>query len=421
LRAIQAMNRLRVFWWTLSGSLWFVPTVLVLLAVGLAAGLIAAETTFRFDFAQLFPRLFGAGPEGSRVMLAAIAGSMITVAGVVFSVTLVALSLASAQYSPRVIRTFMQDRPTQVVLGVFVAVFVYCLIVIRAVRGGDGGVFVPSLAVFGGMVLALVAIGFLVYFIHHLALAIESSTILARLTEATIGAIDDPYPPLHRPEGEDAAAGKQLAQRISEWVPVSALHSGYIVSVDKAGLARCAGKLGRVVRMEYTTGDFVIEGRVLLSLSSGTAPSPDQVALLDSCFSRDRLRTLEQDVSFGLQQIVDMALRALSPGVNDQSTAIMCIDRIAEVMVRMADRRVEENYICEGATLRLIAADRSYAYLLHQAFNAVCIAAAAHKEVLERLLWALEELEQATRSHERLALTAALIRKVEAALQKAPQ
>jgi uncharacterized membrane protein len=415
------MNRLRVFWWTLSGSLWFVPTLLVLLAVGLAAGLIAAETTFRFDFAQSFPRLFGAGPEGSRTMLAAIAGSMITVAGVVFSVTLVALSLASAQYSPRVIRTFMQDRPTQIVLGVFVAVFVYCLIVIRSVRGGDGGVFVPSLAVFGGMVLALVAIGFLVYFIHHLALAIESSTILARLTETTIDAIDDLYPLLHRPEGEDAAAGKQLAQSISAWVPVSALQSGYIVSVDKAGLARCAGKLGRVVRMEYTTGDFVIEGRVLLSLSSGTAPSPDQVALLDSCFSRDRLRTLEQDVSFGLQQIVDMALRALSPGVNDQTTAIMCIDRIAEVMVRMADRRVEEKYICEGATLRLIAADRSYAYLLHQAFNAVCIAAAAHKEVLERLLWALGELEQATRSHERLALTAALIRKVEAALQKAPQ
>ena len=415
------MNRLRVLWWTISGSLWFVPTLLVLLAVGLAAGLISLETALRFDFANAFPRLFGAGPEGSRAMLAAIAGSMITVAGVVFSVTLVALSLAAAQYSPRVIRTFMQDRPTQTVLGVFVAVFVYCLIVIRAVRGGEDGAFVPALAVFGGMVFALVAIGFLVFFIHHLALAIESSTILARLTEATTRAIDDLYPPLRMPEGEDDAAGKQLAQSISEWVPVSALQSGYIVSVDKEGLARCAGKLGWVVRMEYTTGDFVIEGRVLLSLSSTVAPSPDQVALLDSCYSRDRVRTLEQDVSFGLQQIVDMALRALSPGVNDQTTAIMCIDRIAELMVRIADRRVQQNYICEDGTLRLIAADRSYACLLHQAFNAVCIAAAAHKEVLERLLWALGELEQATRSHERLALTAALIRKVEAALQQAPQ
>jgi uncharacterized membrane protein len=178
------MSRLRALWWRISGGLWFVPSVMVLTAVVLALVLVEAEGSFG-NLAKKMPRLFGAGAEGAREMLSAIAGSMITVAGVVFSVTLVALSLAASQYSPRVLRTFMSDKPTQVVLGVFVSVFAYCLIVLRTIRGEQEGSFVPSLAVLGGIALAFVAIGFLVFFIHHLATAIQVSTIVSRVTNGT--------------------------------------------------------------------------------------------------------------------------------------------------------------------------------------------------------------------------------------------
>jgi len=338
----------------------------------------------------------------------------------VFSVTLVALSLAATQYSPRVIRTFMHDRPTQSVLGVFVAVFAYCLVVIRAIRGGEALAFVPSLAVFGGMVLAFVAIGFLVYFIHHLAAAIEVSSILARLAEATRRTIDTLYPRRLEDDPETDEQGREAASRILEWVPVPALQGGYIVAVDRNGLFGCARELERVVRMEAMTGDFVVEGEALLWLSGGTAVSTEQRSRLDGCYARDRLRTVEQDAAFGLQQIVDVALKALSPGINDQTTAIMCVDRLAELMSRLAGRRMQATYHREHAVLRLIAVERSFGSLLQQTFDPVRIAAASHRMVLERLRWALERVGDASADPERRSLVRAMMGQVERSLAAAP-
>jgi len=156
------MNRLRSLWLDLLGSLWFVPGLMVIAGVAVALLLIELDPMVGRQLADDWPRLFGAGAEGARGMLSAIATSMITVAGVVFSVTIVALSLTASQYSPRVLRNFMSDRPTQVVLGAFVAVFAYCLVVLRTIRGGDEGAFVPSLAVLGGVLMAFVGIGLLI-------------------------------------------------------------------------------------------------------------------------------------------------------------------------------------------------------------------------------------------------------------------
>ena len=141
---VRPMQRLRSLWLSVRDSLWFVPTLMVCGAVALALLLIEFNAFFDVDFASRWPRLFGAGAEGARAMLSAIATSMITVAGVVFSITIVALSLAASQYSPRVLRSFMADRPTQVVLGAFVAVFAYCLVVLRTIRSPDEGSFAPG-------------------------------------------------------------------------------------------------------------------------------------------------------------------------------------------------------------------------------------------------------------------------------------
>jgi uncharacterized membrane protein len=164
----------------------------MMLAVGLIE-LDASATGWRL--AERWPRLFGAGAEGSRGLLSAIAGSMITVAGVTFSITIVALALASSRYTSRILRNFMRDRASQSMLGVFVGTFAYCLVVLRTVRSGDEEhLFVPSMAVMGAVVLALVAIGFLIFFIHHIAASIQASSVIAAAADETLRAVDRLFP-----------------------------------------------------------------------------------------------------------------------------------------------------------------------------------------------------------------------------------
>ena len=177
--------KLQHWWEERRSSFWFVPAVIVVGAVGLAAGLITLDVTVELHVAKRWPLIFGSGASGARGLPSSVAGSMITVAGVVFSITMVALALTSSQYTSRVLRNFMRDRMNQVVLGVFVGIFAYCLVVLRTIRGGDEGAFVPSLAVLGGLVLAFVGIGYLIFFIHHISMSIQASRIIAAAAEET--------------------------------------------------------------------------------------------------------------------------------------------------------------------------------------------------------------------------------------------
>ncbi len=174
------LMKLHHWWQEKRSSFWFVPALMVLDAVVLATVLITVDATVDLHAVERWPLVFGAGAAGARGLLTAVAGSMITVAGVVFSITLVALSLTSSQYTSRVIRNFMRDRVNQIVLGVFVGIFAYCLVVLRTIHGGDEGAFVPALAVLAGLILAFVGIAFLIYFIHYISMSIQASSIIAR-------------------------------------------------------------------------------------------------------------------------------------------------------------------------------------------------------------------------------------------------
>ncbi|HEX6321038.1 MAG TPA: DUF2254 domain-containing protein [Burkholderiales bacterium] len=398
------MSRLRALWWRIRAGLWFVPTVLVGAATLLAAALVEASAAWDLELQERMPRLFGVGAEGARGLLTAIATSMLTVAATVFSITLAVLSLAASQYSPRVLRSFMADRPTQVVLGVFVAVFAYCLVVLRTIRAGDEP-FVPSLAVLGGIVLAFAAIGLLVYFIHHLATSIEASTILARVTRGTREAVEALFPDeLGEEAGEPAEDAD--AQAIGAWSTVPARETGYIVSLDSAALLSFARKRGRVVKMALAIGDFALEGQPLAHLEGSEAVDEEACAGLNGCYSFDRQRSIEQDAAFGVQQVVDLGLKALSPGINDQSTALLCIDRLSEVLVRVARRRIENPWRRDDTALRVIAVGPTFAGLLRLAFADLCDAGAGKPAVLERMLAALERIAAATGNPRRRSLLA---------------
>ncbi|UOQ80101.1 DUF2254 domain-containing protein [Hymenobacter sp. 5414T-23] len=327
-------------WQRLRESLWFVPGLLVLGACGLAYGLITFDTRTSFNGAKRFPLLFGAGAEGSRGMLTAIAGSMLTVAALVFSLTLSTISQVSSQYSPRVLRNFMRDRGNQVVMGYFVGVFTYCLAVLGTIRSADEQKFVPSTAVLGGLVLALGGVAALIYFIHHIAESLQTGTILHRISRETAHAIDELYP---AGVGEPAAAPmpppEYSAGRIQT---VYAKKTGYVQQVDADALLDWATEHNVFVRLEQKVGAFVVEQDQLARLQpdnpADQALSEDDIDGLRACVTLALHRSIEQDVAFGLQQLVDIALKALSPGINDTTTGIMAVDHIGRLLQQLAGR-----------------------------------------------------------------------------------
>lgn len=395
------MNKAGELWSRVQGSLWFVPGVTVLLCVGLALVLLDAHLWLGADLPDRWPRLFGAGAEGARSMLSGIAGTVMTVAGVVFSVTILALAQASSQYSPRVLRTFMSDRPTQIVLGVFVGIFAYCLIVLRTIRSADEGPsFIPVVAVFGGMVLALVGVGVLIFFIHHVASSIQASSILARVMRDTTEAIDKLYPEsIGEPVEPDAGGDPELPDR---WVPVAAPRSGYLVSLDDEALMNFAVEGGRVVRLAHVIGDFVIEGLPLAFLAGTEAPAADEEERLADLFSIQPHRTIYQDAPYGVQQLVDVALKALSPGINDPTTATMCVDHLCALMVRLACRRIPSPLRRNGGSLLVIAPGPDFESMTSLAFDAIAVHCSSSQMVFQRLVDAIDAVGSRAIDDERL-------------------
>lgn len=397
------MLRLLPIWTYLRSSLWFLPTLMVAAAIAMAAGLIEVDTRIERELLTEWPRLFGAGADGSRGMLTAIASSMITVAGVTFSITIVALSLASTQYSPRVLRNFMADRTNQMVLGFFVGIFTYCLVVLRTIRGGDEGRFIPSLAVAFGFVLALVGVGVLILFIHHIASSVQASNLISSVSADASRSVERLFPEdLGEGAEEDVTrAPAGYDEETEDWREVPAIKTGYIQDVDNEALLKFARERKTVARMERRIGDFVSEGTSLVSLSTGEEADAKTAEKLNDVFTINQIRTVEQDASFGIQQLVDVALKALSPGINDTTTAATCVDYLSSILARLARRRIESRYRIEDGELRVIATGPTFASLVADSFNQIRRNAEGNVTVLGRMLEALERLGLRTTSPQR--------------------
>lgn len=400
------MVRLTKLWITLRSSLWFVPSLIVIGSGVLAEGLIEVDYQISHSLLANFPRLFGAGAEGSRGMLSSIASSMITVAGVTFSITIVALSQASNQYSSRILRNFMRDRANQAVLGVFLGIFTYCLLVLRAIRGGDEGVFVPSLSVFGGVVLAMVGIGFLIFFIHHAARSLQASKVIADASAETRKTIDRLFPEMLQstvPElNVEAEIAGALAHRSQ--IIVSAPISGYIQAYDEESLIDLAASHDVVLRMHSGVGEFAISDTPLMSVYSRTPLNMELVEDIQSAYSISFERTIEQDPGFGIRQIVDIALKALSPGVNDTTTALTCVDHLTAINVQLANRRIARPVISKDGELRLIVRGPNFKTFIEESYNQIRNNAGGNAAIIGRLLQSLQAIAVITDNQARRGL-----------------
>ena len=388
------MNRLKQLWSILRSSFWFLPSLIVTGSIVLAVALIGVDFTGSEQWLARWPRLFGVGADGARGMLSTIAGSMMTVVGVTFSMVLMTLALASSQYTSRILRNFMSDRVTQVVLGVFAGIFTYCLLVLRTIRGGEDGVFVPRLAVSFSVVLAMGGIGVLIFFIHHIAASIQASNIIASVADETMLVIDRLFPEKIGDgwveDDEAHPTPPPLPENI--WKAVPAKGNGYIQSLDNAALLRLACENKTIVRMERAIGEFVVQGTTLASIALEKPPEKEIITTLQAAYTIDRHRTVKQDSAFGIRQIVDMALKALSPGINDTTTAVMCVDYLSAILARLASRPIPPSHRYEEGELRVITKGPSFESLLSDAFDQIRRNANGNVTIFLRILEALQIL-----------------------------
>lgn len=336
------MVRLKALWLDMRDSLWLVPALITLAAAGLAVLLVNINDLI---LRGLDPTTrwwaFGGSAEGAAGVLSAIASGIITVTGVVFSVTIVALQLASSQFTPRVLRQFTADRANQVVLGVFIGTFTYTLLVQRTLRSGNGiPEFVPNVAVTGAVILALVSIGFLIFFINHAARSIQASVIIDTVTRDTLEAIHDVFPDVSAPgvnallSADELTAGRPDAPR-----SVAVRKAGYIQSIDEGSLAQIARQRQLLVRMDVEVGRYVLPGDDVMSVWPAEDVAGDDEAALCDALVLGLERTKHRDPKFGVIELMDIAVKAMSPSVNDPTTALNAIDRLGEILLDFACRR----------------------------------------------------------------------------------
>ena len=304
-------------------SLWLLPAVFVLASVALAVTLPSLDR--RVEGVEQVRFVFGGGAQTGRSILSVIAGSMVSLVALVFSILIVVFQLTSGQFTPRALRTFLQDRASKIALGVFLATFAYSLTVMRAIREKSDNVleFVPRLSITTAFVLALLSMGVFVYYIHHVSLSIKLSSILARIHSEAAHAIERLLPVEEAggrgDEGRgglrsaDDPARQPLAARV-----IQARRAGYITSVRTDQLLGDAVKADVVIAVNRTVGTFVALGRPLLEVRPQDG-DVDEGRLVRMVHLGDE-RTMEQDLGFGFRQLADIAVRALSPGVNDPTT-----------------------------------------------------------------------------------------------------
>lgn len=336
------MEKLRAFWDNVVDSLWFVPLLITAGCAGLATLLITQDDAISSVVDSDLWFIFAGTADGAQGVLQAISTSIMTVTGVVFSITIVTLQLASSQFTPRVLRQFMADRGNQLVLGVFIGTFTYSLLVQRTIREGDNGdEFVPGMAVTAAVFLALTSIGFLIYFVNHAARSVQAAVVIQAAFEDCIGAIDTVFParkgdvtepPIERAEHEMRAAEEDFRA-------VHAPESGYVQAVDSGKLMRLAETHQLVIRTEFEIGEFLLPGQTLYSVWPGADLRDELIGQMCDAVVLGFERTSYQDVKHGVVELMDITVKAMSPSTNDPTTAINAIDRATALLLELSWRR----------------------------------------------------------------------------------
>jgi uncharacterized membrane protein len=369
--------RVRKFLADLNETFWLVPGLLVLI------GVISALALVEVDRARTLPKwvlesswLYGGGATGARTLLGAVASSTIGVAGTVFSITIAALSLAAGQMGPRLLRNFTKDRGNQITLGALLGTFSYALMVLRSVRTPDEGDFVPHLSLSIGILLAFVCVATLVYFMGHMAGRISVDTVIDLVSEDVDAAIRRLTTKTEQPAAPPHAFWENA-------VPIVDRRHGYLQQLDESGLADWAAKEGTAIKLLIRPGGYVFPGAPIAVM----APPVDAAdAAIRNATALGPQRTGSADIEFAVRQLVEVAVRALSPGINDPHTAISVLDRLGSALCDLAPL-----FLMSGVSLRdekpaLVVLSVDYGGLTDSMFHMIRQNAAGNPAILIRMI-----------------------------------
>lgn len=394
---------------TLRTSYWFVPGLMTGAAMGLAF------TMQKLDLAgksrpmqKLGLIIYTGGPDGALTLLSTIAGSMITVAGTAFSITLVALTLASQQFGPRVLRNFMQDIKYQFVLGTFLATFIYCLLVLRSVQVGQNNPFVPHISITVAILLAIASIGVFIYFIHHASTSIHAWHIIREISDELETNIDYLFSERFAGDRQPEHMGRHV-----EEIPVDfdsyaylirAAGSGYIRGIDYDRLMDIAKSKDLLLHIKHRPGKFIVQGSQLVKAWPEQNINRMLNKQINLAFILGRERTAFQDVEFSIKQLVEIAIRAISPAVNDPFTAIRCIDQLSAALCRLAKKDFPSPYgYDDHHKLRMIIDQVTFAGLTDDAFHQIRQYGRSDVAVTIRLLEVIATIAEYTNNNENRA------------------
>ena len=399
---------------TVRSSYWFVPSVMAVLSLVLGALMVWLDVVVGSEWLEGIGWYQLVKPEGAHEVLSTVAGSMITVAGVVFSITIVAIAYASSQFGPRVLTNFMADRGNKVTLGTFIATFTYCLIVLRTIKGGEEGSFVPQMAVLVGLLLAFCSIGVLIYFIHHVPQSIHINNVVARIGRRLIHDVGKRFPdaigePARERGAEDAPAGRPFAAGDDAGIRrVAGDATGYVQAVNDHALLSTAREHDLVLRLRYRPGDYLFAGRSLLEAWPAEHMDERAAAALRGAFTVGTQRTPAGDLEFLINELVEIATRALSSGINDPTTASTCIDWLGAGATEIARRRIPDSRRVDAdGRVRVIALPDRFDDYVERAFGRLRQYAARDMNAALHLLRTFGEVAAGCRTSAQTAVLAA--------------
>ena len=365
--------RFRKLFSALGDVFWFLPGLMVVAGFILALGLVATDRSGLVpQWLIKGPWLYNGGATGARTLLGAVASSTISVAGTVFSITIAALSLAAGQMGPRLLRNFTRDRGNQFTLGTFS----YALMVLRSVRTESEGAFVPHLALSVGILLAFVCVGTLVFFVGHMAGRINVDTVIELVSEDVRRAIG-------RVMLEEAPATTPPAVDWSRAQAVSDSRRGYLQQLDDEGLAKWAAEHDTSIRLLVRPGDFVFPGAAIAAIT----PAVDgAAAALRRATAVGGQRVGSVGLDYAVRQLVEVAVRALSPGINDPHTAMSVLDRLGAALCDTVSLHLPDGISLHEDRAVLVVPALDYAGLVDAMFDLIRQNAAGSAAVLTRQL-----------------------------------
>lgn len=395
------MRKLLFFWRELTSTFWFIPILIIAVSVVLSVSAIYIDSMIDFEIKGTLQYIFEGSASSARTILSIISAAMIGVAGTVFSITLVTLSLASSQFGTRLLRNFMHEKINQVVLGTYISTFVYCLVVLNSINDTQEIVFVPTLSVLMAIFIAIANIILLVIFIHHIAISIQSDKVISDISDSLMTNIRVLYPEGMGEEPEtvmiaDVESQKKTYRYMQE---IKAPKNGYLQYIDSENIFKASCRDGQLVILNCKPGDYLVKDMNVFEVYSNKKPGSYELGKLQDTLIAGKVRTPHQDAEFSIRQMVEIAVRALSPGINDPYTAIACIDNLIATMCYLTGVKFPSEYrYDEEGNLRVVAVTLTFEGLMDVAFNQIRQFSAGSPSVVIRLMEAMVTINNFART-----------------------